>query len=123
MMFDPLRVSYVIEHLNLPAVSHGSARIVEEFPERVVVDARMDTPGMVVLADLWDKGWQAQVDGQATPILVVNHAIRGVVLPAGQHQIVFRYMPESVRIGWILSGTAVLVALGWVAWIKRRRAF
>jgi hypothetical protein len=117
--FDPVRVSYVTEHVDLPAVSRGTAKILEEFPERVVVDARMNTAGIVVLADLWDKGWQAQVDGQAMPILVVNHAIRGVVLPAGQHRVVFRYMPDSVRIGWIMSGTAVAVGLGWAAWIMR----
>ncbi len=119
--FDPLQVSYVTERLDLPALSRGSARILEEFPERVVIDARMDTAGMVVLADLWDKGWQAQVDGQVTPILVVNHAIRGVILPAGQHRVVFRYVPDSVRIGWIMSGAAVAVGLGWVAWIMRWR--
>jgi Bacterial membrane protein YfhO len=119
--FDPARVSYVTEHLDLPAESRGSARILEESPERVVVDARMDTAGVVVLADLWDKGWQARVDGQVTPILVVNHAIRGVVLPAGQHQVVFRYVPDSVRIGWIMSSMAVAVGLGWAAWIMRWR--
>ena len=119
--FDPMRVSYVTEHLDLPAVSRGTARILEESPERVVVDARMDTAGMVVLADLWDKGWQAQVDGHVAPILLVNHAIRGVVLPAGQHKIVFRYVPASVRIGWIMSGTGVAFGLGWAAWIMRWR--
>jgi hypothetical protein len=119
--FDPQRVSYVSEHLDLPAVSRGTARIVEEFPEQVVVDARMDTAGVVVLADLWDKGWQARVDGQVTPIFVVNHAIRGVVLAAGQHRIVFRYVPDSVRIAWIISGPAVAIGLGWAAWIMRWR--
>lgn len=115
--FDPARVSYVTEHLDLPAVSRGTTKILEEFPGRVVLDARMDTAGMVVLADLWDKGWQAQVDGQVTPILMVNHAIRGVVVPPGQHQVVFRYAPDSVRIGWMISGAAVAVGLGLAAWI------
>jgi len=119
--FDPARVSYVTEHLDLPAVSRGTTKILEEFPGRVVLDARMDTAGMVVLADLWDKGWQAQVDGQVTPILVVNHAIRGVVVPAGQHWVVFRYAPNSVRIGWMISGAAVAVGLGWVAWVMEWR--
>jgi membrane protein YfhO len=119
--FDPARVSYVTEQLDLPAVSHGTTKILEEFPERVVLDARMDTAGMVVLADLWDKGWQAQVDGQVTPILIVNHAIRGVVVPTGQHRVVFRYMPDSVRIGWMISGAAVAVGLGLAAWIMQWR--
>ena len=119
--FDPARVSYVTEQLDLPAVSHGTTKILEEFPERVVLDARMDTAGMVVLADLWDKGWHAQVDGQVTPILIVNHAIRGVVVPAGQHRVVFRYAPDSVRIGWMISGAAFAVGLGLAAWIMQWR--
>jgi hypothetical protein len=119
--FDPARVSYVTEHLDLPALSRGTTRIIEETPERVVVEAHMDTAGLVVLADLWDKGWQAQVDGQVTPILIVNHAIRGVVLPAGQHRVVFRYVPDSVRIGWMMSGTALAIGLGWATWIMQSR--
>lgn len=119
--FDPARISYVTERLDLPAASRGSAKIVEELPERVVVNAAMDTAGMVVLADFWDKGWQAQVDGQLTPILIVNHAIRGVVLPPGQHQVIFRYIPESVRIGWIISVAAFAAGLGLTAWITQRR--
>ncbi len=119
--FDPAKVSYVTEHLDLPAVSRGTTKILEDFPERVVVDARMDTAGMVVLADLWDKGWRAQVDGQVTPIVIVNHAIRGVVVPAGQHRVVFRYAPDSVRIGWMISGAALAVGLGWAAWIMHWR--
>ena len=30
-------------------------------------------------------GWQAQVDGAPAPILTVDHALRGVYLPAGAH--------------------------------------
>ena len=119
--FDPARVSYVTERLDLPPVSRGSAKIVEELPERLVIDAGMDTAGMVVLADLWDKGWQAQVDGQVTPILIVNHAIRGVVVPAGQHRIVFRYTPGSVRIGWTISIAAFALGLGLTGWITQHR--
>ncbi len=122
--FDPARVAYVTEHLDLPALSRGTTSILEELPGRVVVDAHMDTAGLVVLADLWDNGWQAQVDDQVTPILVVNHAIRGVVVPPGQHRIIFRYVPESVRMGWMMSGTAVALGLGWATWIVgwRRKA-
>jgi len=117
LTFDPARVSYVSEHLDLPAVSRGTTKILEDSPAHVVLDAGMDTAGMVVLADLWDQGWQAQVDDKGVPILVVNHAIRGVVVPAGQHRVIFRYAPASVRMGWMISGTAVALGLGWLAWI------
>ena len=121
LTFDPARLSYVSEHLDLPAMSHGTTNVLEELPGRVVLGARMDTAGMVVLSDLWDQGWQAQVDGHGTPILVVNHAIRGVVVPAGQHRVEFRYVPHSVRLGWMISGAAVAVGFGLAVWIMLGR--
>lgn len=119
--FDAGRVSYVTEPVDLPTECHGKTRIVEESSEKVILDARMDTAGMVVLADLWDKGWRANIDGQAARILVVNHAVRGLVVPAGEHQIVFRYEPDSVRIGWIVSGVALVFTVGWLTCIVVRQ--
>ena len=112
--FDARRVSYITEPVTLPTESHGVAKIVEESSEKVIVDAQMDTPGMVVLGDLWDNGWRASVDGTPTKILAVNHTIRGVVVPAGQHRVVFRYLPESFRIGLIVSCAAVAGTFGWL---------
>ncbi|HXW88996.1 MAG TPA: hypothetical protein VEK33_00475 [Terriglobales bacterium] len=115
--FDAARISYVTEPVQLPGECRGTARIVGESPERVVLDARMDTAGMVVLADSWYQGWRANVDAQVTPILVVNHAIRGVVVPAGEHRVVFQYAPASIRLGWIISGAAIVGELGWLGCI------
>jgi hypothetical protein len=112
--FDAARVSYVTEPVGLPSECRGTTKIEKETSESVTLDARMETPGMVVLADLWDKGWRVSVDGQAARILVVNHAIRGVVVPPGEHRIEFRYKPDSVRIGLMVSGAALLVTLGWL---------
>ena len=84
----------------------------------------MDTAGMVVLADLWDKGWRATLDGHGAKILMVNHAIRGVIAPAGKHQIVFRYEPDSAKIGRIVSGLSLALTLAWLTgiltWQKQR---
>jgi hypothetical protein len=113
--FDAARVSYVTEPVQLPTECRGTTRIVEESPDRVVLDAHMDSAGIVVLADLWDNGWSANVDGQVRRILVVNHAIRGVVVPAGEHRILFRYAPASIRLGWIISGGSVVGILAWMA--------
>jgi len=124
--FDAARISYVTEPVDLPAESRGAARVADESPESVTVDVQMETAGMVVLADLWDKGWHASIDGQDARILAVNHAIRGVVVAAGQHRIIFRYLPDSVRIGAIVSCVALLITLGWLTglgvWRRRECA-
>ncbi|HVM48524.1 MAG TPA: hypothetical protein VMU04_10885 [Candidatus Acidoferrum sp.] len=111
--FDPREMAYVESPVSLPGESRGSARIVEEIPTRVTVSVRMETPGMVVLADLWDTGWRAYWNGHRVPILRANHAVRGVVLPAGEGTLVFRYAPASFAWGLGLAGLAVLVLVGW----------
>ena len=119
--FDPRDVAYVESPVDLPNACRGSARIVEEIPTRVTVSVRMETPGLVVLADLWDKGWRADWNGQRVPILRANQALRGVVLPAGEGTLVFRYAPASFAWGLRLAGLAVVVLLAWLGIILWQR--
>jgi hypothetical protein len=119
--FDPRAVAYVEEPVKLPGLCQGSAEIVEEIPTRIVVSVRMETPGLLVLADLWDKGWQAYFNGQRAPILRTNHAIRGVLVPAGSGTIEFRYAPASFAWGLRLAGLAALVLLGWLGIMAAKR--
>ena len=112
--FNPREVAYVETPVNFAGTSRGAAEIVIEIPTRVTVSVRMETPGLVVLADSWDKGWQAYVNGKPVTILRTNHAVRGVAVPAGESKIEFRYEPASFALGLKLSGVAALVLLGWV---------
>ena len=54
--------------------------------------------------------WTATLDNTPVPVQEVDGALRGVVVPAGSHQLVFQYAPRSVQIGWILSLTGVVLA-------------
>jgi hypothetical protein len=119
--FDPRAVAYVESPPRLPNSCRGQAEIASEIPTRVTVSVRMETPGLVVLADLWDKGWKAYVNGQPVQILRVNHAVRGVVVPAGTNTLEFRYEPASFMLGLCLSGVAAVILLGWSGIISFRR--
>jgi hypothetical protein len=127
--FDAREVAYVEEPLARISASSGRAEIVDELPGRVSLDAEMESPGLVVLADLWDAGWRATSNGKSVPILRVNHALRGVLAPAGASRIVFEYRPASFRWGlWSLAAAAFALSLwvpfGWLAGrvAKRRSA-
>ena len=119
--FNPRQMAFVEQRVQLPAECRGSAEIVREFPTRVTISYDMETVGLVVLADLWDSGWNAYCKGEPVPILRTNHAIRGVVVPAGKGTLEFRYEPASLTWGWRLCGLALVVLLGWAWWGKRPR--
>jgi len=117
--FDPRAVAYVESPVTLPDECRGEARIDAEIPTRVTVSVKMETPGLVVLADLWDKGWRAYLNGQRVPILRANHAVRGVLVPAGAGTVEFRYESASLALGMGLAILAAMVLLGWLALMAR----
>jgi len=109
--FNPREVAYVESPVDLPAECRGSANIVDEIPTRVKVAVNMQTPGLVVLSDLWDTGWRAYLNGESAPILRANHAIRVVVVPAGTASLEFSYEPASFTLGLGLAVFAISVLL------------
>ena len=122
--FNPRDVAYVETQIDLPADCRGTARIEKEIPTHITVSANMQTPGLVVLADNWDKGWRAYYNGKPVPILRANYAIRGVVVPAGNGMLEFIYRPASLILGLWLAGFATIVLACWLIliWIQSRNA-
>jgi hypothetical protein len=129
--FEPRQVAYV-EGLHsgadsassprAPAVCRGSAEIVEEVPTRLTIRLDMQTPGLVVLSDLWYEGWHATLDGRPVPVWRVNHALRGVFVPAGRATLEMEYRPAGHAAGvrLFLAGLAALLLWPGLAWAARR---
>jgi len=88
---------------------------------RVIVRANMACRGMLVLSDTYYPGWRAYVDGKRVPIYEVNFGMRGVVVPAGSHEVRFSYRPASVYAGAALTLLGLLLA-GGIAFVSRRRS-
>ncbi len=80
------------------------------------------SPALLILADTFYPGWQATVDGDPAPIYRTNVLLRGVPVPAGEHEVVFRYAPASWRQGLLFSAAGgVLLLLCWAApWLRAR---
>ena len=68
-------------------------------PTRVVLEARLQRPGIIVLADVFDPGWRLDIDGRPAPVLRANLLMRGAAVTAGTHTLVYTYEPASVRLG------------------------
>lgn len=108
------------------AAPTGGATVQRYEPERVVIRTRGEEAAVLVLTDAWFPGWEAVVDGEAAPVLRVDHALRGVALPAGEHRVELRYRPTSLRTGaamtlLTLAGMVAASALSVVARLRRRR--
>jgi hypothetical protein len=89
------------------------AELVRRGPNRLEV--RAEGPGLLVLAESWDAGWSARLDGRPVRLLRVNHAQTGVVLPGGPHRVALRYRARGFLAGLALFAAGAL-ALGALAW-------
>ena len=57
-----------------------------------------------------------------TQIYEVDFSMRGVVVPAGEHEVKFRYRPWSVYVGALLTAAGVLFTAFIARWERRRAA-
>jgi O-antigen/teichoic acid export membrane protein len=96
-------------------------------PSEVFVTASVEEPAWLVLADSYFPGWRAyarpaggpETDEQPLTIALVNGNFRGVQLPAGHWTVRFKYSPDSVKVGGIVSFTAgvtLVFLVGVFAW-------
>jgi uncharacterized membrane protein YfhO len=84
------------------------------------VRTRGDGPALLVLAEPWYPGWTAAVDGAATPAAPANAWMRAALVPAGEHEVTFRFHSTGLRAGAALS-PGELALVGAVLLESRRR--
>ncbi|HVB96130.1 MAG TPA: YfhO family protein [Chloroflexota bacterium] len=92
-----------------------AATFQDDGPNSIVLQINAPQAGYVVLADPYYPGWQASVDGNSAPVLRADWTFRAVPVPAGTHQVIFRFRPASLVVGGAISGLAWLLALATVA--------
>ena len=108
---DPLKEVIVDESVELPARGSftGETEILSYGNRSVSLRASLNRPGILVLSDSFYPGWKVYVDGVERRIIRANYFLRGVYLPEGKHQVIFRYSPASFRYGKTVTlGTLIL---------------
>ena len=121
--FDPKKQAILIgtgEDRKYPGVP-GEALISEYRPGHISIDVSSDNESLLLVTDSFYPGWIATIDGEANKILQTNILFRGIIVPAGSHEVILEYKPASFQIGLLLSiaGLLGLIALGSIALLKR----
>src|SRR5690606_22552069 len=70
--------------------SNAYVKLVEYGLNKISFESSNSSDGFAVFSDIYyPKGWKAYIDGKETPIVRTNYVLRGLQIPAGNHQIVF----------------------------------
>jgi len=105
----------------------GSPRAVDfarRTPNRIELHVGRGQGNLIVVSEAYHPGWKALVDGQPSKVVRANHALIGVYVPSGKHEVALAFQPDSFRTGLYLTLSAllILVALRAVAFSRRPNA-
>lgn len=81
-------------------------------------------PGVVVLTEVYyEEDFRVTINGAAAPYFRVNHAFKGVAVPAaGRYEVTFSYWPQHFTAALACGGFGLVLLLAGGAWLWRRPA-
>jgi hypothetical protein len=104
----------------------GTAKLVEAKSNFLKYQVENAAEGFIVFSEIYyAEGWVATIDGKEAPILRANYVLRALEVPAGKHEIVFKFDPASFRNGnriSLFSSIAILALLGFTAFWSFKNA-
>jgi hypothetical protein len=117
--FDPSKTAVVdkrfaAEVKNFAPASDSLAKIslTEYQPNKLKYQSESNAPQVAVFSEIYyDKGWNAFIDGKPSPYFRVNYVLRAMNVPAGKHEIEFRFEPRAYFTGEKISFASSLILI------------
>ena len=104
---DPRRVAVVDQAFNdmIPKSSFTPARgdtisLLSYQPDELVYKYNASGERLAVFSEIYyPAGWEASIDGNRTEYFRTDYVLRGMILPAGSHEVRFTFRPSSYYTG------------------------
>ena len=123
--FDPRQTALVSPDEGAPGgpfpAGPAAAKVEQIADGRITVDVSTAGGGFLVLSESDYPGWRARIDGQLAAVRRADVALQGVVVPPGDHTVVFELTSRTLQAGAALSLTGLLVCAALIASDRRIR--
>lgn len=116
--FDPKKIAYVDEKFKslIHEISYdpsAAIKLTDYNPDHLTYTYSATKRGVAVFSEIWyDKGWNAYLDGKLIPHFRANYILRAAELPSGNHQLEFKFEPQSYYNGEKISLIASILLIG-----------
>jgi len=102
--------------MNLKKDSTANIALTYYSPDTLNYTSNAAAESFAVFSEIYyEKGWNAYVDGQKTDHFRVNYVLRGMKIPAGKHEVSFRFEPANYFLGEKIAGISSILLLLLVA--------
>ncbi len=122
--FDPEQ-TVLVANLNSqsptlsPHPSTNSVEFTSYAPKQIVLRAKAAASSVLLLNDKYDPNWKVWVDGKPETLQRCNYLMRGVLVPAGEHRVEFRYTPPVTGLYASLAAWGVGLMMLGCLWFLR----
>lgn len=106
--------------------SLAAIKLVSYQPNEMKYESNTFEEQLAVFSDVYYKnGWKAYIDGVLTPHFRANYVLRAMVIPAGKHEIIFKFEPDVIKKGNAITLTSyallLLIPIGWFFVDKKKK--
>lgn len=124
--FNPAEMAIVEQ--DIPKVSAPKAANVEleSFDlHNMKFNVQTDSTAFLTISEIYyPAGWKAFIDGVETDIYPTNYILRGIIVPAGEHVVELKFVPEiyTLSLKLSLAGliiTVILIVIGLIVYYKQ----
>ncbi len=95
--------------------SGAEVEVTKHLPNYIRYHSKSDVDEVVVFSEIYyPEGWQAYIDGKPVKHFRTNYLLRGMLVPAGEHTIEFKFEPATYAHASLvstISGFALIVLL------------
>ena len=97
------------EPLKCDTIAASTVELTSYEANRLSYKVKSKTGGVVVFSEIYYPGWTCTIDGQATEIARANYVLRAIKVPAGEHEVVMTFDPQTVHITEAIAYSALAV--------------
>jgi len=100
--FNPRDVVFLEDSLDVkvdPPGENASAEITEYQIQKIKLKVKATGNNLLFLSEVWYPRWKCFIDGKEVPIYRANYVFRAVVVPPGEHEVLFIYKDEKFELG------------------------
>jgi len=99
-----------VEAIELDSIA--TINLVDHSPNRLVYQTKTRSKQLAVFSEVYyPNGWNAYIDNEPAEYFGANYVLRAMVIPEGDHQIVFKFEPEVIETGSTIALASSIVML------------
>ena len=87
--------------------NNASIKLTSYKPNELIYSFNSDKDEMVIFSEIYyDKGWNVYIDNEKLPYFRADYVLRGMIVPAGEHEIIWKFEPKAYYAG----GTIMIIS-------------